>query len=187
MKNYLFTALIVAIFVSCSSSSNNNSKSQDNSGINEEAINEVAVDEQIQVEQIQEEQIVEEPVVEEPSFLLTPGVVYTAYQMVDAWGGKERHTIELTMYKDGSYTGKLTLTAINEYRNDETDLTNEFEGYWTETSKRDKRNIEFIIQLDNADGPIDANIDEDLYLHCKELFKEPVQLQIKREDGTIVL
>lgn len=118
---------------------------------------------------------------ETTTYIMEPGVVYyTTKDMPEENGIRNRLTLELTSYKDGSFSGQLIATSINTWRDDEeTNLNFPIEGEWDETSKHDKRVMIVEFEVEKLEQEYIVYIDEDLKVYWNSLNATPEQLYKK--------
>lgn len=130
---------------------------------------------------LNEENAEEEEETPQEDYILTPGVTYySEKEGKDEFGLRERYSLELTVYKDYSVEGKFTITAINEYRdNEETDLSYDIDGEWEETSKRDKRVMKIDVELANSSQYYTFFVDEKHQIYWNDLNSNPERLMEK--------
>lgn len=116
------------------------------------------------------------------SLILKPGVTYYAdFEDTDWIGGytKKMYRIELTIYEDGSVSGKMgTLRENGEMVPEDRIGCAVFEGQWSEVSKNDKELIEIDATSRGQDvGPM--YVDKDKYLYMNGINSKALKLQKK--------
>lgn len=116
------------------------------------------------------------------SVILKPGVTYYAdFEDTDWIGGytKEMYRIELTIYEDGSVSGKMgALRENGEMVPEDRIGCAVLEGQWSEVSKNDKELIEIDATSRGQDvGPM--YVDKDKYLYMNGINSKALKLQKK--------
>lgn len=116
------------------------------------------------------------------SVILKPGVTYYAdFEDTDCFGGytKKMYRIELTIYEDGSVSGKMgTLQENGELLPEDRIGCVVLEGQWSEVSKNDKELIEIDATLSGQD--VDPMyVDKDKYLYMNGINSKALKLQKK--------
>lgn len=118
----------------------------------------------------------------EGSYILTPGETYYTSKEVsdDGYGNKSVLTIELTAYKDKSFSGQVIETVTLAHR---ADNPNEhkypIEGEWEEISKHDKKFMQVKFELTQSGEDFTLYIDEDLNAYMNDLSSTPEKLYKK--------
>lgn len=129
-----------------------------------------------EIEIDEEEEAEEKEVVEEENYILIPGETYyyTTDEFTDEYGSTNQLTVELTAYKDGSFSGQVIETVILAHRPDDPNVHKyPIEGEWMETSRHDKRYMYVEYELTQSGQEQCIYIDEDHNVYLNDLSSKP--------------
>lgn len=173
----IYLLIFPLLIASCNSKSSNDENGVDSlecANVEAPAVEEVEVE-----EEAVEEMEVEE---EEANDILVPGETYyyTTDEYTDEYGSTNQLTVELTAYKDGSFSGQVIETVTLAHRPSEhNEHKYPIEGEWTETSRHDKRYMYVEFELTQSGQEFCIYIDEEHNVYLNDLSSKPGKIYKK--------